>query len=217
VTENQEIFDRIAPSWYNFRHRTIFQAELEELARRWQHGRLLNVGCGHGPDFLPFAGNFELHGLDISAGMLEMAEKYAAKFDFEVNLTQADATTLPYPNGYFEWAIAVASYHHLLDKDSQQRAFRELRRILKPGGEAFITVWNRRQRRFWFRGKVVRVPWRSRDETLFRRYYLFTYRELEKLAESTGFKIISTGPESKYHGWWPTFSRNICLLVKKTD
>ena len=39
-------WDAIAPAWYNFRHYTIFKAELEALAVRWQKGRLLNLGCG---------------------------------------------------------------------------------------------------------------------------------------------------------------------------
>ena len=59
----QEVYDRIAPGWYNFRHYSIFRAELEDLAGRWQKGRLLNVGSGHGADFLPFKDRFELYGV----------------------------------------------------------------------------------------------------------------------------------------------------------
>jgi tRNA (uracil-5-)-methyltransferase TRM9 len=52
-----EVFDQIASGWYNFRHYSIFRPELEALARKWQKGRLLNIGCGHGADFLPLFGN----------------------------------------------------------------------------------------------------------------------------------------------------------------
>lgn len=149
--------------------------------------------------------------------MLKLAEKYAAKFGFSVNLAQADAAKLPYPDDNFDWAIAVATYHHLMEKDSQRQAFRELRRVLKPGGEAFITVWNRRQRRFWFKGKRVNVPWRTRKEILLRQYYLFTYRELERLAAGAGFRVLSSGPEHACRSPFKIFSRNICLLVKKTE
>ena len=62
-----EVFDRMAPGWYGFRHHSIFRPELETLAKRWQKGRLLNIGSGHGPDFLPFKDNFELYGLDFSS------------------------------------------------------------------------------------------------------------------------------------------------------
>jgi tRNA (uracil-5-)-methyltransferase TRM9 len=208
------IFDQIAPSWYNFRHWSIFRTELEALARRWQKGRLLNVGCAHGPDFLPFKDDFELYGVDFSAEMLKLAEKYAKKFGFAVKLALADVRQLPYPDESFDWAISVATYHHL-GGGEHQAALKELKRVLKPGGEAFITVWNRWQPRFWFRPKEVKVPWRQKGQTLYRHYYLFSYRELQKLAKEAGFEVLKSFPESAYRLPLKAFSRNICLLVKK--
>jgi tRNA (uracil-5-)-methyltransferase TRM9 len=216
VTDNKYIFDQIAPSWYNYRHWSIFRTELEALAERWQKGKLLNLGCAHGPDFLPFKDGFELYGVDFSAEMLKFAEKYAQKFGFNVELTLADVRRLPYPDESFDRAIAVATYHHLMGGE-HQAAFAELRRVLKPGGEAFITVWNRRQPRFWFKPREVEIPWRrKRGQTLYRRYYLFSYSELEKLAEGAGFEVIKSSPESSYRFPLKLFSRNICLLVKTT-
>jgi tRNA (uracil-5-)-methyltransferase TRM9 len=217
VTSNKEIFNQIAPSWYNFRHWSIFRTELEALAERWQKGRLLNLGCAHGPDFLPFKDGFELYGVDFSAGMLKLAEKYAKKFGFSVELTLADVRRLPYPDASFDRAIAVATYHHLVG-GQHEAALKELRRVLKPGGEAFITVWNRGQPRFWFKPKEVAVPWRrKKGETLYRRYYLFSYGELEGLAEGAGFEVLKSSPESAYRFPLKHFSRNICLLLKRED
>jgi len=211
-----DIFDKIAPGWYNFRHRTIFPRELAELAERWRRGRLLNIGCAHGPDFVPFKDTFELHGIDFSRGMLEQAQKYADKYNFKVNLVEADARHLPYADNSFDWAIAVATYHHIEDSGGRLQALRELHRVLKPGGEAFITVWNRWQPRFWLKTKDVLVPWRSKDKTLYRYYYLFSFRELEGLTRKAGFEVVSSSPESRYHFPIKTFSRNICILVRKT-
>jgi tRNA (uracil-5-)-methyltransferase TRM9 len=211
----QNIFDRIAPGWYNFRHRTIFRRELEDLALRWRQGRLLNIGCAHGPDFVPFKASFELHGLDFSRGMLEMAQKYAGKFKLTVSLVSADARHLPYAGASFDWAIAVATFHHIQENEGRLRAWEELYRVLKPGGEAFITVWNRWQPRFWFKPKNVLVPWRSREQTLYRYYYLFSYREIEKLVRKAGFEVLRSFPESSHKFLFKVFSRNICLLVRK--
>jgi tRNA (uracil-5-)-methyltransferase TRM9 len=217
VTENKEIFNQIAPSWYNFRHWSIFRTELEALAERWQKGRLLNLGCAHGPDFLPFKDGFELYGVDFSAEMLKLAEKYAKKFGFSVELTLADVRRLPYPDASFDRAIAVATYHHLVG-GQHEAALKELRRVLKPGGEAFITVWNRGQPRFWFKPREVAVPWRrKKGETLYRRYYLFSYGELEGLVERAGFEVLKSSPESAYRFPLKHFSRNICLLLKRED
>jgi tRNA (uracil-5-)-methyltransferase TRM9 len=213
---NADIFNQIAPGWYNFRHWSIFRSELEMLAQRWQGGRLLNLGCAHGPDFLPFTRSFELYGLDFSKEMLTFAGKYSQKFDFTVNLTMADVSYLPYHDQTFDWAISVATYHHL-ETRILPAALDELKRVLKPGGEAFITVWNRWQPRFWFSGREVAVPWRTRGKTLYRHYHLFSYPELIRQAKLAGFEVLNSFPESSYRYPIKLFSRNICLLVKRSN
>ncbi len=211
----RDIFDQIAPGWYSFRHWSIFRSELEALADRWQKGSLLNIGCAHGPDFLPFRENFDLYGVDFSAQMLDFAGKYSQKFDLGVNLLLADVCHLPFTDRVFDWAISVATYHHIRDKRERLVALNELRRVLKPGGEAFITVWNRWQPRFWFSGKEAAIPWRTKDKTLYRYYYLFSYPELERLVKQAGFQVLKSFPESSHHYPLKFFSRNICLLVRK--
>ena len=104
------------------------------------------------PIFYHFVKNFELYGVDFSDEMIRLARKYANKFDFPVNLAVADICYLPYNNEAFDYVIAVATYHHL-KRHSNYRLSKELKRVLKPGGTAFITVWNRWQPRFWFKGK----------------------------------------------------------------
>lgn len=210
-----EIFDQIAPGWYNFRHRSIFSTELEALAQRWQRGRLLNVGCAHGPDFPPFGEGFELHGIDFSRNMLQLARKYAEKYNLSVNLVEADARHIPYADDSFDRAIAVATYHHIEDSEERLQALKELRRVLKPGGEAFITVWNKWQPRFWLKPRDVLVPWKSKDKTLYRYYHLFSYRELETIATKAGFEVVRAFPESRYRFPIKVFSRNVCVLVRK--
>ncbi len=66
------------------------------VSARWQRGTLLNIGCAHGPDFLPFRQNFDLYGVDFSIQMLAFAQKYSEKFKFSVNLALADARYLPF-------------------------------------------------------------------------------------------------------------------------
>ena len=133
------IFDEVAPSWYNLRHRSIFRWELEELAQRWQTGNLLNIGCAHGPDFLPFVssrpGGIDLTGVDFSTQMLRFARKYSMKFDFVANLVLADVRHLPFADGVFDRAISVATYHH--------RA---------PGGSGGVTASPKARRRSLYHG-----------------------------------------------------------------
>jgi len=212
----KEVFDQMAPGWYNFRHYSIFRHELEMLSQRWQTGRLLNVGSGHGADFLPFKEHFELYGVDFSSEMINLARRYSQKFKFPVNLQIADARHLPFADNTFDWAISVATYHHLKGWNDQLAGVEELKRVLKPGGEAFLTVWNHGQVRFWFKRKEVLFPWRAKGQIIYRYYYLFTYGEFEKLVKKAGFRILKSFPENSYHFPVKYFSRNICVLVKKT-
>jgi ubiquinone/menaquinone biosynthesis C-methylase UbiE len=216
MSTTRETYNRIAASRYNFRQHSRFQVELGELARQWGRGKLLNVGCAHGPDFLPFKESFELYGVDYSTEMLKLAEKYAVKNQFSVNLVEADARNLPYANDFYDFAIAIAVYHHIEDKEGRLQALKELYRVLKPGGEAFITVWNRWQPRHWLKKKNFIHPWKTKGKTLYRYYYLFTYREMEKLARQAGFEIIKSYPEARYKFPLKYFSRNICLLGRKS-
>ncbi len=211
----RDTYNLIASSRYNFRQRSRFQTELEALARRWGRGKLLNVGCAHGPDFIPFKESFELYGVDYSSEMLKLAQKYAAKHQIKVNLQEADARQLPFEDNLFDFTIAVAVYHHIEDKEGRIQGLKELYRVLKPGGEAFITVWNRWQPRHWLKKKSYMRSWKTKDKTLYRFYYLFTYHEFEKLVRQAGFKVLKSSPEARYRFPIKTFSRNICLIVKK--
>ena len=101
-----------------------------------------------------------------------------------------------------------------MDKQDRLQAFRELRRVLKPGGEVFLTVWNRWQKDFIGKGEQVIVPWKIGDQQLMRHYYLFTYLELTRLLKSSGFAVMRTYPESNYRFPLKYFSRNICVLAK---
>lgn len=212
--DNRSAFDRIAGSWYRVHHRTRFRWELEGLAGRWRGGRLINIGCGHGPDFEPFRAGFELHGLDFSAGMLAMARRFAEKNCLTLNLVQADARYLPYADGVFDWAIAIATYHHIHGVEARRRALEELGRVIKPGGEAFITVWNRNQPRFESGGTDIVVPFRVGNEVVPRYYHLYTFNELEKALKEAGLKVLRLGPESSFQGEVREHSRNICALVR---
>ena len=153
--------------------------------------------------------------MDFSPVMLKQGLRYSAKFNFYVNLIAAEALSLPFPDDTFDWAIAVATYHHIKGEKERRKAFGELRRVLKPDGEAFLTVWNHGQPRFWLKSKEQEVPWNLRGKILYRYYHLFSYGEFKKLLAKAGFEIITVSPEKSYHFPIKNFSRNICVLVKK--
>src|SRR3954471_10780175 len=97
-------------------------------------GRSLEIGAGTGY----FSLNLLQAGVvreavctDISPGMLHALEANAERLGLEVQTRACDAEELPFDDASFDLVLGHAVLHHLPDL---QRAFREFRRVLRPGG-----------------------------------------------------------------------------------
>jgi ubiquinone/menaquinone biosynthesis C-methylase UbiE len=100
--------------------------------------RIMEIGCGTGYAMLNLglAGVLdEAWGCDISQGMLDVCQENAEKLGMKVHLDQADAESLPYEDEYFDMVIGHAVLHHLPDLDA---SFKEIYRVLKPGGKCVV-------------------------------------------------------------------------------
>jgi len=63
----------------------------------------------------------------------------AATKSSSVRLIQGDAAALPFADHTFSSATAILMLHHLKSSELQDRAFSEIRRVLRPGG-VFLAV-----------------------------------------------------------------------------
>ncbi len=201
--EEKSVWDEIAPSWHRLR-RKPFPFVLK-LANEWRAGRILDVGCGNGRNLIPFfERRFGCFGIDISLEILKLGKDFVG--DGGIYFFQASATSLPFREECFDYVLCIATLHHL-PKELQVRLLGEIKRVLKSGGKAFITVWNKLQPRFFLGSKERKVPWKlSPERTLYRYYYFFTMPELRKALLKTGFKIVFG------KGF---FGKNIEFLVEK--
>lgn len=201
VEKVRDDYNRIAREWDQSRMRPS-QLKLD-LIREVDAGMaVLDIGCGNAL-MLPFVldkGAFYF-GLDLSDNLVRIArERYTA----EVSAGRADfvvgeATDLPFQDAEFDSVISFAVLHHLPSEDLRRAYFSELRRVLRPGGKAKITVWNLlspwAKERFdivaQLDGKIsgdVSVPWRgTQGETVNRYMHQFSREELADLARGAGF------------------------------
>jgi ubiquinone/menaquinone biosynthesis C-methylase UbiE len=124
----------------------------------WPYRDVLEVGCGTGF----FTLNLKLAGVidnanvtDISPGMVDVAIRNAKELGFEISGRVADAETLPYDDASFDLVIGHAVLHHIPDVEL---AFREVLRVLRPGGRFVFagepTKWGDRVAR-----KLAHAAW----------------------------------------------------------
>jgi ubiquinone/menaquinone biosynthesis C-methylase UbiE len=146
----------------------------------WPYGKSLEIGAGTGF----FTLNLKLAGVldeaqvtDLSPGMVEAARNNAAHLGFTVHGRVADAEKLPYGDGEFDLVVGHAVIHHIPDVEL---AFREMLRVLKPGGRFVICgeptrygdfVARRLSRATWWAAtRLTRLPglesWRRPQQEL---------------------------------------------------
>jgi ubiquinone/menaquinone biosynthesis C-methylase UbiE len=91
--------------------------------------RVLDLGCGVG-HFLGWVtdrAGVQGYGADLSIGSLARARAASPA----LRLAAADAESLPFQDKSFDRVVCNGSAHHFLDNEL---AFRELHRVVKPGG-----------------------------------------------------------------------------------
>lgn len=111
------------------------------VAANLPHGaRILDVGTGPGTipiELATAAAPVVVDGLDLSAKMIGYARAAAraAGCDDRVTFVAADAGDMPFPDDSFDLIVSSMSQHHWSDVPA---VVREIRRVLRPGGRAWI-------------------------------------------------------------------------------
>ena len=204
--EQQVVWNAIAHSWHNFRNVPIRKAEDLAVAWKLKTGSVLDIGCGNGRNLIPFLRmGYKGYGIDFSKVMIENAKKLLDKKGLKADLKIGKAEKLPYEDESFEYCLFIASLHHLQGLERKKAIF-EMRRVMKKGGYALVTVWNRLQPRFLFGKKDRYISWRIKDRIYERYYHLFTYWEFKRFLQESGFEITETGG---------IFGKNLDFVVRK--
>lgn len=104
---------------------------------------VLDLGCGSGAYTTLVAGivgeQGKVHAVDIQPAMLKQLERKLARAEHQdiknIELKQASAYDLPFEDGFFDLVWMVTVLPEIPDRD---KALREIKRVLKPGG--FLAV-----------------------------------------------------------------------------
>lgn len=168
---------------------------------RWRDATVLELGCGIGTDAINFGrAGARVMAVDLSEASASLAEQRAEVFGLE------DRITFVLGNGEiladylepscFDLAYAFGVINHT---PNPERALKELRRLIKPGGKLKIMVYHRHSLRvlaiiLW---KGFGRFWRSDD--LVTRHassepgcpvtYVYSRKQGRRLVEDAGFRV----------------------------
>jgi SAM-dependent methyltransferase len=127
-------------SKWGINYGAVGQAQVESKLRKAlgheprRYRRALEIGAGTGYFSLNLlrAGIVgEAVATDISPGMLDRLQASAEELGLAIETAACDAAGLPFEDDSFDLVFGHAVLHHLPDLDA---AFREFRRVLRPGG-----------------------------------------------------------------------------------
>jgi ubiquinone/menaquinone biosynthesis C-methylase UbiE len=93
-------------------------------------GRILEIGCGTGANFPHYPQGTEVAAIEPDPYMLPRARERANAAAASIEVHQAPAENIPFPDASFDTVVASLV---LCSVDEPPRALAEIRRVLKPG------------------------------------------------------------------------------------
>jgi ubiquinone/menaquinone biosynthesis C-methylase UbiE len=122
-----------------------FKRSLVRQARVAPGHAVLDLGCGTATltlmvkEACPAA---QVTGVDGDPEVLALARAKAEAAGLAIELREGMAYELPFAPATFDRVVSSLVFHHLAD-DDKGRAFREVQRVLRPGGECHVADWGR--------------------------------------------------------------------------
>lgn len=164
--------------------------------------RVLEIGCGLGShsQLLAEAG-CELSSIDLTSRAVALTKRRLEMKNLAGDVCEMDGENMNFPEDEFDFVWSWGVIHHSAHTD---RIVREVARVLKPGGEFRLMVYNRKA--FDSYVKLMRglasgkfFSGMSKDEVL--SYYtdgfiarFYDRSSLKRLLEDNGLRLVATSP-----------------------
>lgn len=113
------------------------------LAENWNSkgfNKFLDVGCGLGRHSIYMAGKgFDVTSVDLSDYGINHLIEWAEHENLTIKTQKCNMLSLPFDSNSFDCIMAYNVIYHT-DTDGFKQSLSEIKRVLKPGGELFITL-----------------------------------------------------------------------------
>lgn len=144
------------------------EAERRPASQSEQPIRILDIGCGTGANLEMLSRFGAAEGVDVSAEALAFCRERGLG-----NVRQGQAEQLPWENDSFDLVTGLDVVEHL---DDDVAGLKEMRRVLRPGGYAFLFV------------PAFMLLWGVQDDISHHRRR-YTLKGLQQVARAAGFEI----------------------------
>ena len=183
------------------------RALILELAGTVAGLRVLDVGCGNGDLALALWERIaQVTGIDASPEMIDAARLRAKNHKAAIAFEVAAAEHLPLASDQFDLVVAVTI---LCFVPNAAPVFREMARVLRPGGRLIIGELGRWSS--WAAARRIRAWCGS---ALWRRARFRSRRELKSLAEQAGLTVQKVRGAIYYPRW--RFAARLCAPWDRT-
>ncbi len=111
-----------------------------------KHASVIEIGCGRGVDSMMIAAAMKpggrFFGIDYSPQSVEVARSNANALATAVvpEYAVGNAESLDFSDGTFEAAYSMGVLHHT---PNERAAIKEIHRVLKPGGKAYVFLYRK--------------------------------------------------------------------------
>jgi len=190
--DQEKIWDAISKPWKVY---VIKKIKIVDEFLKGKKGKVVDFGCGTGRNM--FADGCEYYGVDFSKGQIVQANRKMKKFGITGNVVKGDISNLDkkiFKTKMFDYGLYISTLHCLETPEQRLKSLKEFYRVLKPGAEGLVSVWNSKDQRFKSvdnKGEIY-MSWKEQGVNYMRYYYLYQRKELLDLLKKAGFKIVKT-------------------------
>jgi ubiquinone/menaquinone biosynthesis C-methylase UbiE len=116
--------------------------------------RVLEIGPGLGTDHVQFArAGARMIALDLTIAHLQLTRRHCELEGVAPRLVRADAEALPFADDSLDGVYCFGVLHHTPDTHG---AIEEIRRVLRPGGVAIVSLYHRHSAFYWIATMLCR-------------------------------------------------------------
>ena len=128
-----------------------------------------------------------------------------------MNLVRANALVTPYKDSSFDAAFSSYVAEHF--EEGPEELFREIHRVLKPGGLFFVVVpYNNTFRRFVVNPtlRAFYAIWKLRGKPLGFTEFRYTKAEMDRFLQNTRFDVLRVEPDDFKLPWTKGLFVDLC-------